>query len=82
VVILDENLPVPLDRRVWLEAGALCDAGYRVTVIAPRGSGDMGALVDRRDGIRILRYPQRPAAGLAGLNENRAGNNSDHAAIA
>src|SRR6476660_7237713 len=66
VVILDENLPVPLDRRVWLEAGALAAAGDRVTVISPRGSGDMGALVDRRDGIRILRYPQRPASGLAG----------------
>jgi glycosyltransferase involved in cell wall biosynthesis len=66
VVILDENLPVPLDRRVWLEARALADAGYRVTIVSPRGHGDMAGLADRREGIRILRYPQRPASGLAG----------------
>jgi len=66
VVILDENLPVPLDRRVWLEGRALADAGYQVTIVSPRGHGDMGGLTDRREGIRILRYPQRPASGLAG----------------
>jgi glycosyltransferase involved in cell wall biosynthesis len=66
VVILDENLPVPLDRRVWLEARALVDAGYRVTIVSPRGGADMGRLVDRREGIRILRYPQRAASGLTG----------------
>ena len=66
VVILDENLPVPLDRRVWLEAVALVGAGYRVTIISPRGSEGMARPVDDRDGIRILRYPQRAASGLAG----------------
>jgi glycosyltransferase involved in cell wall biosynthesis len=66
VVILDENLPVPLDRRVWLEARTLVDAGYEVTVIAPRGSGAMRRLVEDRDGVRLLRYPQRAASGLAG----------------
>ncbi|MGH2407881.1 MAG: glycosyltransferase family 4 protein [Candidatus Limnocylindrales bacterium] len=66
VVILDENLPVPLDRRVWLTAQTLAEAGYQVTVIAPRGKGDMGRLVEHRDGIRLLRYPQRAASGLAG----------------
>jgi glycosyltransferase involved in cell wall biosynthesis len=57
---------VPLDRRVWLEAEALRDNGYRVTVIGPRGSGNMRRFVERRAGIRILRYPQRAATGLAG----------------
>ena len=66
VVILDENLPVPLDRRVWQEAQALHGAGYRVTIISPRGAGEMAGLVETRDGIRILRYPQRAASGLAG----------------
>ena len=66
VVILDENLPVPLDRRVWQEGRALVDAGYRVTIISPRGPAAMAALVEQRDGIRILRYPQRAASGLAG----------------
>ena len=66
VVVFDENLPVPLDRRVWQEARALVSAGYRVTIISPRGSGEMAGLVETREGIRILRYPQRAASGLAG----------------
>lgn len=66
VVILDENLPVPLDRRVWLEAQALAEAGYEVTVISPKGRDGMAARSETRDGVRILRYPQRAASGLAG----------------
>jgi glycosyltransferase involved in cell wall biosynthesis len=67
VVILDENLPVPLDRRVWLEALALRAAGWQVSVIAPRGDRpDLRAWSERRQGIRILRYPQRAATGLSG----------------
>lgn len=65
-VILVENLPVPLDRRAWQEALALHAAGWDVTVISPRGSGDMRRLRDRIDGIEVLRYPQRAARGLAG----------------
>ena len=41
VVILVENLPVPLDRRTWQEATTLAQAGWDVTVIGPRGAGDM-----------------------------------------
>lgn len=66
MVILVENLPVPLDRRAWQEALALHEAGWDVTVISPRGSGEMGRLRDRIDGIEVLRYPQRAARGLAG----------------
>ncbi len=66
VVILVENLPVPLDRRAWQEAIALQGAGWDVTVISPRGSGDMARLRDRIDGIEVLRYPQRAARGLTG----------------
>ncbi len=66
VVILDENLPVPLDRRVWQEGLALVGAGYRVTIISPRGAGEMGRIAETRDGILILRYPQRAATGLSG----------------
>ena len=65
-VILVENLPVPLDRRAWQEAVALHEAGWDVTVISPRGSGEMRALRDEIDGIEVLRYPQRAARGLAG----------------
>ena len=39
VLIIVENLPVPFDRRVWQEATALHEAGYRVSVICPKGKG-------------------------------------------
>lgn len=55
VCIVIENLPVPLDRRVWQEARALRDAGYRVSVVCPRMSG----YYQRREtleGIEIYRY--------------------------
>lgn len=65
VVILVENLPVPLDRRVWQEARALHGAGWRVVVIGPRGAG-MSRLHEWIDGIEVLRYPQRAARGLRG----------------
>lgn len=66
VVILVENLPVPLDRRVWQEATTLREAGWSVTVIGPRGGPTMRSLRERRDDIEVLRYPQRAATGLAG----------------
>jgi len=39
VLIIVENLPVPLDRRVWQESLALRDAGYEVIVICPQMKG-------------------------------------------
>ena len=42
VLIIVQNLPVPLDRRVWLECQALVERGYRVSVICPKGPGDPG----------------------------------------
>ncbi|MHC5611001.1 MAG: glycosyltransferase family 4 protein [Nostoc sp.] len=39
VLIIVENLPVPFDRRVWMEATTLQKAGYEVTVISPTGNG-------------------------------------------
>ena len=66
VVILVENLPVPLDRRTWQEARALSETGWDVTVIGPVGAGTMSTIRDRIDGIEVLRYPQRAASGLAG----------------
>ena len=57
-VILVENLPVPLDRRAWQEALALHEAGWDVTVISPRGSGEMRRLRDRD---RRHRGPALPA---------------------
>jgi glycosyltransferase involved in cell wall biosynthesis len=62
-LILVENLSVPFDRRVWQEGRALSDAGFLVTMICPTGLNRDHALEEVIDGIRILRYPLRPAAG-------------------
>jgi glycosyltransferase involved in cell wall biosynthesis len=40
VLIIVQNLPVPFDRRVWLECQALVSDGYQVTVVCPKGDGD------------------------------------------
>jgi len=40
ILIIVQNLPVPFDRRVWLECQALVSAGYRVAVVCPKGKGD------------------------------------------
>ncbi|MEH2007753.1 glycosyltransferase family 4 protein, partial [Nostoc sp.] len=39
VLIIVENLPLPFDRRVWMEATTLTKAGYEVSVICPKGKG-------------------------------------------
>ncbi|ACV80752.1 glycosyltransferase family 4 protein [Nakamurella multipartita] len=63
VLIIVQNLPVPLDRRVWLECQALKANGYSVSVICPKGPGDPSRQVI--DGIAIYKY--RPAPGAKGL---------------
>ncbi|WP_026356703.1 glycosyltransferase family 4 protein [Mycobacterium sp. 141] len=63
ILILVENLSVPFDRRVWQESRALVDAGFAVTVICPAGSKQDTEPEAVIDGVRILRYPLRPAAG-------------------
>ena len=55
VLIIVENLPVPLDRRVWQEACALRDAGHEVTVICPRMRGFTVA-EEEIDRITIYRH--------------------------
>ena len=40
VLIIVQNLPVPFDRRVWLECKALVAAGYDVSVVCPKGKND------------------------------------------
>ena len=60
VLIIVQNLPVPLDRRVWLECLALVDAGYRVSVICPKGPGDRAR--QRISGVRIYKYRPPPVA--------------------
>lgn len=65
VLIVVQNLPVPLDRRVWLECQALAAQGYAVSVICPKGPGDPARQVI--DGIHIYKYAPPPEArGLLG----------------
>ena len=54
-VIVVENLPVPLDRRVWQEALALTHAGWRVSVICP-ASERYPRKFEEIDGIAIYRH--------------------------
>ncbi len=63
VLILVENLSVPLDRRVWQESQALVDAGYEVIVICPMGATQDTEPEEIVGGVRILRYPLRAATG-------------------
>ena len=40
VLVIVQNLPVPFDRRVWLECQALISDGHQVAVVCPKGTGD------------------------------------------
>ena len=55
VLIIVENLTVPLDRRVWQEARSLRDAGYVVSVICPVG-GDYQDRYEVLENIHIFRH--------------------------
>ncbi len=63
MLIIVENCPVPRDRRVWKECRALLDAGYEVSVVAPRGPGQ--PLRQELEGVSLRCYP--PAKERAGL---------------
>lgn len=58
VLIIVQNLPLPFDRRVWLEANTLRDAGYHVSIISPKGQhGKYQDSYELLDGIHLYRYP-------------------------
>jgi glycosyltransferase involved in cell wall biosynthesis len=64
VLIIVQNLPVPFDRRVWLECSTLTRAGYQVAVVCPKGPGDPPYQVI--DGVEIYKYPPySPGGGAA-----------------
>ena len=60
VLHLSENLPLPFDRRVWMELSALRDGGHEVSAICPMGEPWTSAY-EVIDGIAIWRYPPPPA---------------------
>lgn len=59
VLIIVENLPSPFDRRVWMEATTLKNAGYQVSIICPKGKGYKKSY-EMIDGIYIYRHPMPP----------------------
>jgi glycosyltransferase involved in cell wall biosynthesis len=64
ILIIVQNLPVPLDRRVWLEATTLKAAGYEVSVICPKGKhGKFQAGHEVLEDVHLFRYPGPPEAG-------------------
>lgn len=66
ILIIVENLPVPSDRRVWLEARTLQACGAEVTVICPTGKGHE-AREEVIEGVTIYRHPlPREGSGAAG----------------
>jgi len=65
VCIIVENLPVPIDRRVMQEARTLRDAGYRVSIICPKGSGFQKSR-ETLEGIEIYRHWLWEASGPLG----------------
>jgi glycosyltransferase involved in cell wall biosynthesis len=66
VLIIVQNLPVPFDRRVWLECQALVAAGYQVCVVCPKGKGDPPHEVI--DTVEIYKYrPYAPGGSKVGF---------------
>ena len=63
ILIIVQNLPVPFDRRVWLECKALTAAGYDVTVVCPKGKNDPAYEV--LDGVTLLKYQPYAPGGSA-----------------
>jgi glycosyltransferase involved in cell wall biosynthesis len=56
ILIIVQNLPVPLDRRVWLEATSLQRAGFQVAVISPKSKVYTRSR-EQLEGVDIYRYP-------------------------
>ena len=58
VLIIVQNLPVPFDRRVWLECQALVETGWAVSVVCPKGKGDPRHHVV--EGVELYKYRPYP----------------------
>ena len=64
LLIIVQNLPVPFDRRVWLECQALTSAGYHVAVVCPRASDE--PTYEVIDSVQLYRYrPYAPGGSKA-----------------
>jgi glycosyltransferase involved in cell wall biosynthesis len=66
VLIIVQNLPVPFDRRVWLECQALIANGYQVAVVCPKGKDDPAYQVI--DTVELYKYrPYAPGGSRLGF---------------
>ena len=66
VLIIVQNLPVPFDRRVWLECQALVANGYQVAVVCPKGTADPAYQVV--DTVELYKYrPYAPGGSKLGF---------------
>jgi glycosyltransferase involved in cell wall biosynthesis len=66
ILIIVQNLPVPFDRRVWLECKALARAGHEVSVVCPKGDGDPSYQVI--GSVRLYKYrPYAPGGSKIGF---------------
>jgi glycosyltransferase involved in cell wall biosynthesis len=66
ILIIVQNLPVPFDRRVWLECQALVSAGHQVAVVCPKGDGDPAYHVV--DTVQLYKYrPYAPGGSKLGF---------------
>jgi glycosyltransferase involved in cell wall biosynthesis len=66
VLIIVQNLPVPFDRRVWLECRALVADGYQVAVVCPKGKQDPAYEVV--DAVELYKYrPYAPGGSKLGF---------------
>ena len=72
ILMIVENLPVPFLRRTWQAACALRDAGYRVSIISPKGRGHE-ASYEKLEGIEIYRHKIHEASGVVGYFVEYAG---------
>ena len=61
ILIIVENLPVPMDVRVWREALSLRDAGYEVVALCPKHENAQEGY-EFLDGIHIYRHPSAKEA--------------------
>jgi glycosyltransferase involved in cell wall biosynthesis/peptidoglycan/xylan/chitin deacetylase (PgdA/CDA1 family) len=65
ILMILENNGFPDDTRVLLEAQALTEAGFHVTVVCPREKGE--SFADRVGQVQVYRYPAPPeVTGILG----------------
>ncbi len=58
VFVVAQDMPLPLDRRVWLQCESLVADGFRVSAVCPKASGEQAFEV--LAGVRLHRYAPLP----------------------